>query len=199
MVRTHCAAYEHATPHMCGGLSDITNIVHTSVQLNESKGAKILLQIDIPDDTWQGLTQYVSRLRQQRSASNKRLLDASTWAKDNLDLPSCGSRRRSPKMSGIYEAASGLPVRIFDLAKDEAAEEAFSRYRKANENSYFATPRRDGTWMLHRLRCSSLAFNGPQKLTMKAKICAVRSDQIVTWAARLGVELRACRRCPSRE
>lgn len=68
MVRSHAAAYEHVVPHSCGGISDPSNIVHTSFHLNESKGAKILPQVPVPEDKWNGLLEYLPALRSQGAA-----------------------------------------------------------------------------------------------------------------------------------
>jgi hypothetical protein len=45
------------------------------------------------------------------------------------------------------------------------------------------------------LHCSSLAFDGDQKLTAKPKVCSAQQAEIRQWAKQLGVETTTCSRC----
>jgi hypothetical protein len=197
MVRTHGVAYEHATPLACGGVSSIANIIHTSVQLNESKGAKVLPQVAVPDDGWNGLTEYIPKLRLLKSAPRSNpSLEAISPLLAIQPRRKRVSRQKDPATPAICEAAVGLDVKIFALDENASAEKEFANFRQDNKNAFFVTPRVDGTWMIHRLHCSSLAFNGPQKLTIHPKVCAFQLNDLLNWAGRFGVNTTACKRCP---
>lgn len=198
LVRTHGAAYEHAEPLSCGGKSDVSNIVQTSVQLNESKGARVLPQVDVPVDDWKGLTEYLDALREQPSTSAKKTHSAVRPASRPSRPPRVhgavpDSRRRA--LSRMREAAAGIPVTVLALEDDHNAEEKFSALRRTEPNAYFATQTKDRTWRLHRLHCSSLAFNGAQKLTASPKVYAPSEEDIRTWAQRFGAAMTECSRC----
>jgi hypothetical protein len=205
IVRTHAAAYEHVEPHSCGGTSDAENIVHTSVQLNESKGATILPQVSVPDDSWSGLTAHLNALKQQRTVTDKKRARASASADSRGPRPkvtSSWSPHRSPVnlVTQMREAALGLPVRVFSFGDEVDGEAAFRTLRATQPNWCFATPipagGSRGAWRIHRrLDCSSLDFNGDQKLTVKPKACAANSAQLRVWATQLGVSTVACTRC----
>jgi hypothetical protein len=198
MVRTHAAAYEHVDPHSRGGRSELSNIVHTSVQLNESKGAKILPQVPVPDDQWNGLTEYLDALRARESPAlqKQRLSFANLSHKQRKPLaPRTASRPKGSAIEKVRDAASVLAVTVFAGGDDPEAEAAFSRIREAERNSFFATLTKDGSWMIHRLHCSSLTFNGNQKLTAHPKIVAADSRELRKWAAQFGVVTVICSRC----
>lgn len=197
MVRTHAAAYEHVDPHSCGGASTVSNIVHTSVQLNESKGARILPLVDVPNDSWMGMTEHLGELRCQKSA---------TKALTSGQSPVIAPRRRSPARSRapqpritdlfrMREAAADSAVSVFSFGDPVDGEDAFRLLRATEKNWYFATQRNDGRWAMHRLKCSSLDFSVKVKLTRKPKVCSAREDGIREWAKRFGVELANCARC----
>jgi hypothetical protein len=190
IVRTHCAAYEHAEAISTGGGTTIDNIYHTSVQLNEAKGAKLLNRVPVPDDKWNGLTEYLDALIAQRSSrSNK--------AEGRRPVDAQAGSTEPSRMSGvnrIREAATGLKVTVFAM-DDPHAEARFLLLRRTRKNEYFANERKAQTWMIHRLYCSSLAFSVPRKLTASPKVCAETQETIREWAARIGVKTLTCSRC----
>lgn len=197
MVRTHAAAYEHAVPLVCGGESSVDNIVHTSVQLNESKGALILDQIPVPVDDWSGLVECIAELRRQ-PASNAVRDGRAPISRPPSDAPKL--RTSSSPSAGLpaityREAAQDLKVVIFALADDPEAESKMKLFRKTNKNWFFTTKPGSGPWNIHRLYCSSLDFNGAQKVTVKPKVCAEGRAAIQTWADRFGVVTGSCKRC----
>jgi hypothetical protein len=197
MVRTHAAAYEHAIPLACGGSSTADNVIHTSVQLNESKGARILKQVPVPDDDWLGLVDYLPQLRQQRSsnvtkAGHAKLAAIKQHARSSSVTP---SDRRGENTDDYRRAAEGLEITILALRDDPEAETTLKRLRKTNKNWFFTTRPSRGEWKIHRLYCSSLDFNGEQVLTLKPKICAEQRNVLHTWALRFGVRTTGCTRC----
>jgi hypothetical protein len=205
IVRTHGAAYEHLEPHSCGGVPTVDNIFQISVQLNESKGARVLDQVDVPDDSWTGMTEYLPALRRHsasklppkqmvvpRSAEAK---TASVRQEHRPPTPLTTVKRRTPQIDRIREAASGLAVKIFWLGDDSDAEEKFLQLRRAAKNSYFSTESQNSSWSFHRMHCSSLAFNGDQKVTASPKVCAGDISDLRKWAHRFGVDTKRCLRC----
>lgn len=199
MVRTHGAAYEHAQPLACGGLSSTANIVHTSVQLNESKGATVLDQIAVPNDDWNGMTGYLSGLQRQPSSGEKHKGHASPTRDPRVSNPVARASARKHTGHSVVpyrEAAAGLDIVIFALSDDPQAEEKFRRFQGTNKNWYFTTKPNNDPWKIHRLHCSALDFNGAQKVTAKPKVCAEQEKVLEVWASRFGVPIAACTRCP---
>ena len=198
MVRSHAAAYEHVEPHSCGGTSDAGNIVHTSVQLNESKGANILPQVPVPEDTWNGLIEYLPALRRQASAAPESVTSPMLAAKPTRRIPVRPSVPKQPRetvVAKIRSAASGLDVTVFASSDDPDAETNFRRLRSTARNSYFATEKPDRSWGIHVQRCSALDFNGDQKLTVRPKVCAASPRDLREWAKWFGVVTAGCKRC----
>lgn len=198
IVRTHGAAYEHAEPFSWGGASDASNIVQTSVELNECKGTKVLNQVDIPKDTWNGMTEYLDALRRQPAASAREIRNA-VWPTSRAqripEMQCATPNSRGHVLPRMHAAASGIEVIVFALENDRNAEEAFSARRHTHPNAYFATQSKGESWRIHRLHCSSLQFNGAQKLTASPKIYALREEDLREWARRFGVTTTECRRC----
>jgi hypothetical protein len=198
LVRTHGAAYEHAQPISRGGLTTIDNVFHTSVQLNESKGARILDRVDVPEDRWNGLLEYLEGLGKQRSAVSKALPERRAAAPpDTVRRAPISQSASAPRrmLARIREAAATVGASVFALEDNSEDEEAFVLLRRTHVNSYFITERNAETWMIHRLYCSSLAFSVPRKLTASPKVCADKRDTLVEWAKQLGVEVVTCSRC----
>lgn len=206
MVRTHGAAYEHFEPHSCGGVPTLDNICQISVQLNESKGARVLDRVDVPDDSWIGMTEYLAALRRQSTSKRPRKqkpvsanakLEALPISRDHTGRePRLAVNRRTLQIERIREAASGLAVKVFWLGDDSHAEENFLRLRRTAKNSYFSTGTKNGRWSFHRMHCSSLAFSGDQKVTASPKVYADDINELVKWANRFGVDTERCPRCP---
>lgn len=199
MVRTHGAAYEHFVPHSCGGPLSVDNIFHTSVQLNESKGARMLDLVKVPDGEWSGLTEYLADLRRQESAASKVGAPTSSTSL-GLAVPrgaKAVARSQGGDISRIRQAAAGFEVTVFALQDDPEAEGAFVNLRGAEPNVFFATidKNRPGCWMVHRLHCSSLAFSVPRLLTASPKVCAASEEMLQVWATRFGVGTTRCSRC----
>ncbi len=193
MVRTHGAAYEHAMPHSFGGESDESNIVHTSVQLNESKGAAMLPLVDVPLDSWRGLTEYLPHLRRQRAVQKvaREVPRLEPRVKPRVRAP----QHVKPGLALVRQAAVGLGMKIFAAVEDDHAEMNFATFISTRLQWFFVTQSKDNVWSLHRLACSSLVFHGDQKLTVRPKLCAADDKTLLLWAARYGVELRRCKRC----
>jgi len=192
LVRTHGAAYEHAEPLSRGGQTTTDNIFLISVQLNESKGAKILERIEVPIDGWSGLAQYLPRLEMQRSIAKK--------PEPNSAGPVIvGAAPRSPRKASasarVREAATDLAVTVFALDHDAEAEAGFRQFRLLKKNAYFANEGKAGTWVIHRMNCSSLDFNIHVKLTASPKVCSERQEQLLEWARRFGAITTVCSRC----
>jgi hypothetical protein len=197
MVRTHAAAYEHALPLVCGGTSSVDNIVHTSVQLNESKGELILDQIPVPSDDWNGLTECLEALRRQASSNathSGHVLESSAQPKP-ATRRSLGSASKGQPATAYRQAAQDLDVVIFALSEDADAEQKMKSFRATHKNWFFTTKPASGAWNVHRLYCSSLDFNGKQQVTVKPKVCAEKRATIETWASRFGVATGSCKRC----
>ena len=95
----------------------------------------------------------------------------------------------------IRAAASGSAVIVFALQGNLNAEQEFLNARRTRWNDYFATRTKKGPWRIHRLHCSSLAFDGEQQLTASPKIVASSESEIREWAQRFGVGIIGCSRC----
>ena len=199
LVRTHGAAYEHAEPLSRGGQTTTDNIFHISVQLNESKGAKILERIEVPIDGWSGLTQYLPGLAAQSSVAKKRV-EAESAGRVSAEAAVVRAAPLSPRKAiasaRVREAATDLAVTVFALDHDAEAEAGFRQLRRLKKNTYFAKQRKAGTWMIHRMYCSSLDFDDIEvKLTASPKIYSERQDQLLEWARRFGAITTVCSRC----
>jgi 5-methylcytosine-specific restriction endonuclease McrA len=197
IIRTHGAAYDHVTPHSHGGEPTAFNLILTSVQLNEAKGTKALEIVDVAETPWNGLSEYLPRLARQPSArvTNTRAASVHESAGDG---PAIRSLARTPPTRTRQHELTTVPSTEFEVYAydaDPTCEEAFRQLRSVNKNSFFATRRLDGTWMTHRLYCSSLDFSVPRLLTASPKICAPHLEAILSWAERVGVALTACKRC----
>lgn len=84
---------------------------------------------------------------------------------------------------------------MFALADDPEAEDRFGQLRLQKENAYFATKTKTGPWMIHRMYCSSLAFDIDAKLTRSPKVYSECQEELLEWAKRFGVNTTGCRRC----
>jgi len=198
LVRSHGAAYEHVIPSACGGHPTVENIVHTSVQLNEAKGAAVLPKVAVPNDSWNGLSEHLSDLKRQRTSPRSRAEAPAprlSPSKHIGEVHQPTAPRRVGELASLLNAASGLPVSVFASAVDPEAEHQFSRLRSEAPNTFFANRTGSGAWMIHRLHCSSLAFNGSVQLTLRPKVCASRAKDLHEWAKRLGVAMQECSRC----
>lgn len=206
MVRTHGAAYEHVDPHSCGGAPTIENICQISVQLNEPKGARVLDLVDVPEDNWIGMTEYLPALSRQSTSKISRKQESVSGNAEQKTVPvqrerttrkpRVAAKRRTRQIDRIREAASGLAVQVFWLGDDSHAEENFLRLRRTAKNSYFSTETKTGPWSFHRMHCSSLTFTGDQKVTASPKVCADDINELAKWAYRFGVDTVRCPRCP---
>ena len=197
LTRTHGAAYEHAEPRSLGGPTTTDNIFLISVELNEAKGATILEQVEVPIDDWCGLTQYLPRLRMQPAIAKPDEPDsAGPVGPDDVIVP---PPRRSPPKAGclasMREAAAGLAVGVFALADDPKAEAEFRELRRLKKNAYFATKKSAGTWRIHRMYCSCLAFDIDVQLTASPKVYSEHQEPLIEWARRFGVNPIGCSRC----
>ncbi len=197
LVRTHGAAYEHAEPLSRGGQTTTDNIFHISVELNESKGAKILERIEVPIDGWSGLAQYLPRLAMQRSIAKKPEPNSAGPVGDDAAIVRAPPRspRKASASARVREAATGLEVTVFALDHDAEAEAGFRQLRCLKKNAYFANETKAGTWMIHRMYCSSLDFNIHVKLTASPKVCSERQEQLLEWARLFGATTTVCSRC----
>jgi hypothetical protein len=198
LVRTHGAAYEHALPLSHGGLTSIENIFLISVQLNESKGAKILDRVDVSVDGWKGLTEFLPTLSAQRSAAP--LTSGPTQSESravgsSVTRPSAARSRNKGAVERLRRAADGLSVTVYALADGAEVENAFLELRRSKRNAFFANERKAGTWMIHRMYCSSLAFAIDVKLTASPKVYSESQAQIDEWAKRAEVTTTVCTRC----
>ncbi|MDQ2667266.1 MAG: hypothetical protein M3Z05_14800 [Gemmatimonadota bacterium] len=198
LVRTHGAAYEHAQPLSHGGQTTTENIFHISVQLNESKGANVLERVEVPSDGWNGLTEYLARLGAQQSAARKPTEGAQTVAHHTsrtMPLRRSASVRKAGTAVKVRQAAEGLAVTVFALADGAEVEHAFLELRRAKKNAFFANERKAGMWMIHRMYCSSLAFDIAVKLTASPKVYSENAALIHEWARRAEVVTTECSRC----
>jgi TIR domain-containing protein len=109
--------------------------------------------------------------------------------------PTPPARIKGGQLSRMHDAAAGLGVRIFALEEDPDAEKAFEAFRRTHPNAYFATRSGKSTWRIHRLSCSSLAFNGDQRLTASPKVCALTAEELREWGRRFRVVTIECARC----
>lgn len=99
----------------------------------------------------------------------------------------------------IRQTAAVTKLKVFALADDGNAEQAFLDEIHRNQNDYFATWAADNrTWRIHHLHCSSLVFDPKKKfkLTASPKVVASTEAELIEWAARFGAATSRCTRCP---
>jgi 5-methylcytosine-specific restriction endonuclease McrA len=197
IVRTHGAAYEHVHPHSHGGEPTTDNLILTSVQLNEAKSTKTLEILDVMETPWHGLSDYLPSLARQRSAAVTCVSGTSLIRPMRIEpaLPARPHTQGRRISEHYHRMATAAGCTVYACATDATSEPAFLRLRTADKNGHFVTQRTDGSWMTHRLYCSSLDFTVPRLLTASPKICAPDIEALHQWANRVGVGTTACRRC----
>jgi hypothetical protein len=110
-------------------------------------------------------------------------------------VPASASTASKLLLSSMRKAADGISVSVFTLNDDRNGEAEFVNLRRTVPNDFFATRAGHGMWRIHRLHCSSLAFNGNQKLTRSPKVYSRTEQDIREWARRFSVALADCSRC----
>jgi hypothetical protein len=197
IVRTHGAAYEHLYAHAHGGETTLDNLVLTCVQLNEAKGTRSLELVDVPNRVWDGLLEFLPILVRLPTA-RKHGVPSELSLRKSVTSPPSSSRAMARHVSSVArlrQTAALAGVEVYALENDPTAERAFLRLRKTDPNSFFATKRANGIWMVHRVYCSSLDFSVSRELTRSPKVCSISSAKLEKWATLFDVRTEVCSRC----